>query len=87
MNDLAVRPATRDDLPAVQAIARRTVDRCYRAFLGNDGVDWYLSSGESDRELARHLAEFKDAFDAKIEGVMKFMESERIPKAVKKALG
>ena len=50
-----IRRARADDLPAMQAIARRTIDRCYRSFLGDEGVDWYINSGESDRELHKHL--------------------------------
>lgn len=48
-----IRRATPEDLSTVQSIARRTIDVCYRPFLG-DTVDDYLASGESDRELASH---------------------------------
>jgi len=50
-----IRAADPADLPLVQSIARRTIDRCYRLFLGNEGVDWFINSGESDRELQKHL--------------------------------
>ena len=53
--DILIRAARHEDLPVMQAIARRTIDRRYRRFLGDEGVDWYLNSGESDREVARHL--------------------------------
>ena len=39
----------------MQEIARRTIDKCYRSFLGDEGVDWFINSGESDKELQRHL--------------------------------
>ncbi len=39
----------------IQAIARRTIDARYRSFLGDEGVDWFISSGESDRELKTHF--------------------------------
>ena len=55
MNELNIRDARPGDLPEMQQVARRTIDQCYRAFLGNEGVDWYINSGESDRELAKHL--------------------------------
>jgi hypothetical protein len=35
----------------MQDIARRTIDRCYRSFFGDEGVDWFINSGESDKEL------------------------------------
>lgn len=57
MSDLAIRPAIRQDLATIHAIARRTVDVCYRPFLGNDGVDWYLGSGASEGELGLYLDE------------------------------
>ncbi|GCA62143.1 hypothetical protein KIPB_001551 [Kipferlia bialata] len=50
-----IRRATVDDLPALQALARRVIDGCYRGFLGDEGVDWYIGSGESDREVAKHI--------------------------------
>jgi ribosomal protein S18 acetylase RimI-like enzyme len=50
-----IRKAREDDLPLVQDIARRTVGKCYRSFLGKEGVDWYLSSGECNREVERHI--------------------------------
>ena len=39
----------------MQEVARRTIDKCYRSFLGDEGVDWFINSGESDRELEKHL--------------------------------
>jgi len=53
--DIPVRAARAEDLPVMQSIARRTIDRRYRRFLGDETVDEYINSGESDRELARHL--------------------------------
>lgn len=55
MNDINIRKAQADDLPIMQDIAKRTIDKCYRSFLGNEGVDWFINSGESDRELEKHL--------------------------------
>ena len=55
ISDMNVRKATSDDLQVMQAIARRTIDRCYRSFLGDEGVDWYIESGESDAEVEKHL--------------------------------
>ena len=53
--DILIRAARAEDLPVMQTIARRTIDRRYRRFLGDEGVDAYINSGESDRELARNL--------------------------------
>ena len=55
MTDIQIRSAHADDLPTIQEIARRTIDKCYRPFLGDEGVDWFIDSGESDRELEKHL--------------------------------
>jgi hypothetical protein len=55
MTDIQIRKAQAADLPAMQEIARRTIDKCYRSFLGDEAVDWYINSGESDKELEKHL--------------------------------
>ncbi len=55
MNRIQIRQARLDDLVEIQRIARRTIDRCYRPFLGDEGVDWYLNSGQLDSELSTHL--------------------------------
>ncbi len=55
MSDLQIRKAQADDLPRMQDIARRTIDKCYRSFLGDEGVDWFINSGESDRVLQQHI--------------------------------
>ncbi len=39
----------------MQEIAGRTIDQCYRPFVGDEGVDWYINSGELDRELEKHI--------------------------------
>ena len=56
MTDIQVRKAQTGDLPSMQEIARRTIDQCYRSFLGDEGVDWFINSGASDRELQQHLS-------------------------------
>lgn len=55
VRETQIRRAVESDLPAMQEVARRTIDRCYRAFLGDEGVDWFINSGESDEELRRGL--------------------------------
>ncbi|MGI9570949.1 MAG: GNAT family N-acetyltransferase [Desulfobulbia bacterium] len=56
MNSIQIRKANQEDLRVIQEIARDTIDLSYRSFLGNDLVDWFLSSGESDKELEYRLA-------------------------------
>ena len=56
MSKIEIRKANESDLPKMQEIARRTIDRCYRSFLGEEGVDWFINSGESDKELQKHIA-------------------------------
>ena len=55
MSDIQIRKAQPTDLPSMQDIARRTIDKCYRSFLGDEGVDWFINSGESDRVLQQHI--------------------------------
>ena len=55
MSDIQIRKAQADDLPRMQKIARRTIDTCYRSFLGDEGVDWFIESGESDKVLQQHI--------------------------------
>ncbi|MEU3301692.1 GNAT family N-acetyltransferase [Streptomyces sp. NPDC006678] len=50
-----IRSASGEDLEDLQALARRTIDACYRAFLGDEGVDWFIGSGASDAHVKNHL--------------------------------
>jgi GNAT superfamily N-acetyltransferase len=47
----AVRPALVADLVGLQELARRTINASYRSFLGDEGVDWFISSGASDDHI------------------------------------
>ncbi|QTA86105.1 GNAT family N-acetyltransferase [Desulfonema magnum] len=55
MNTIQIRKAKIADLPKMQETARRTIDKCYRSFLGDDSVDWFINSGESDNELRKYI--------------------------------
>ena len=55
MSNIRIRKAQAGDLGKMQCIARQTIDMCYRSFLGDEGVDWYIDSGESDRELEKYI--------------------------------
>ena len=55
MSDIQFRKAQPDDLAMMQDIARRTIDRCFRSFLGDEGVDSFINTGESDQELQTHF--------------------------------
>lgn len=50
-----VRPAEEADLPVLNDLAARTIDACYRPFLGDEAVEAFLGSGESDREVLRQF--------------------------------
>lgn len=53
-----IRPAIDKDLPILQALARRTIDTCYRPFLGDEAVDWLVKSGASDTHIKTQLEHF-----------------------------
>ena len=55
MSTVRIRKAAASDLEALQEFARRTIDCCYRPFLGDANVDWFIDSGESDRTIETHL--------------------------------
>jgi predicted GIY-YIG superfamily endonuclease/N-acetylglutamate synthase-like GNAT family acetyltransferase len=55
IKNITIRKAKTEDLPDMQAIARRSIDQCYRPFLGDESVESYINSGESDKELAQNL--------------------------------
>lgn len=55
MGTIKIRKATHQDLRVIQEIAKGTIDKSYRSFLGDELVDWFLSSGESDKELEIQL--------------------------------
>ncbi|WP_179886703.1 hypothetical protein [Streptomyces sp. st77] len=53
----SIRPAAPEDLGDFQALARRTIDACYRGFLGDEAVDRFISSGASDAHVESHLGQ------------------------------
>ena len=59
MNELIIRPAAENDLPAMQALARKTIRRSYRQFMDDEQVDAFINSSSSDHEIARHLKQCK----------------------------
>lgn len=56
MNSIQIRKANHEDLRIIQEIARETIDKSYRPFLGDELVDWFINSGESDKELENQIA-------------------------------
>ena len=50
-----IRSAAGNDLAALQELARRTIDACYRSFLGDEAVDWFISSRASDDHIESHF--------------------------------
>ena len=55
MSNIEIRKAVQEDLPTIQKIARNTIDKSYRSFIGDEGVDWFINSGESDKQLERQI--------------------------------
>lgn len=55
MTELMIRPAKETDLPEMQALARKTINRRYRSFLGDENVDGFINSGSTDNEITRNL--------------------------------
>lgn len=51
-----IRKAQVSDLAPIQELARDTINTCYRSFLGDEGVDWFINSGESDKEVEKQLS-------------------------------
>ncbi|WP_313812900.1 GNAT family N-acetyltransferase [Glutamicibacter sp.] len=54
---LSIRPASAAQLSEIQDLARRTINACYRGFLGDEAVDWYVGSGASDEHIEAQLAQ------------------------------
>ena len=54
---MRIRRAVESDLPEIQSIARRTIDACYRPFLGDESVDWFINDGGSDQYLSENVAD------------------------------
>ena len=52
--DLHFRNAEARDLERLQALASETIDKSYRAFIDDEGVDWFLS-GPSDEYIAKNI--------------------------------
>ncbi|MGW6581252.1 hypothetical protein ACWF76_18035 [Streptomyces globisporus] len=53
----SIRPAAPEDLGDLQALARRTIDACYRGFLGDEAVDRFIGSGASDAHVESRLGQ------------------------------
>ena len=51
-----IRKARKEDLEEIQQIARFTINQCYRSFLGDENVDYFISNGESDKVIEKGLA-------------------------------
>ena len=54
MKDI-IRKARADDLPELRKLARNTIDKSYRSFLRDEGLDNYIFSGESDNEIKNNI--------------------------------
>ena len=52
---IVIERAKKHQLNSIQIIARRTIKACYKSFLGDEAVEAYVLSGESDREIMKYL--------------------------------
>lgn len=64
MNNIQIGKVTLEDLRIIQEIARETIDKRYCPFLGDNLINWFLSSGGSDEELENQI----DNYDVLILG-------------------
>jgi len=55
MSKVEIRKALSHELKTVQNLARHTIDKSYRSFLGDEGVDAFINSGESDKVVASNF--------------------------------
>jgi ribosomal protein S18 acetylase RimI-like enzyme len=49
-----IRKAKKDDLDTIKAVACHTIDRNYRSFLGDEGVNWFIN-GPSDDYIEENI--------------------------------
>lgn len=59
MSELFIRPASETDLPAMQALARRTINRRYRTFLSDNYIDNFINDGTMDTEIFNNISHCK----------------------------
>ncbi len=59
MADPMIRPATKEDLPAIEALANRTLNRRSRTFTGEENVERSNSEPLMREDIASHLSHCK----------------------------
>ncbi len=52
---MEIRKASTRDLKTIQTLARDTIDKSYRLFLGDEAVEKFIQSGQSDQAIATGL--------------------------------
>ena len=57
MNNLVLRKAKEQETAFLQKFARSVIDRNYRAFLGDEAVDFFIGSGASDQYIAENIGD------------------------------
>lgn len=57
MKNLVLRKAKEQETAFLQEFARSVIDRNYRAFLGNEAVDFFIGSGASDQYIAENIGD------------------------------
>lgn len=57
MKNLTLRKAEEEEITFLQEFARSVIDRSYRAFLGDEAVDFFIGSGASDQYIAESIGD------------------------------
>lgn len=57
MENLTLRKAKEQEIAFLQEFTRSVIDRNYRAFLGDEAVDFFIGSGASDQYIAESIAD------------------------------
>ena len=57
MENLTLRKAKEQEITFFEEFARSVIDRNYRAFLGDEAVDFFIGSGASDQYIAENIGD------------------------------
>ena len=51
---MEIEKLKREDLSSVQELAKRCIRESYQTFFSQEMIDWYINSGEADREISNY---------------------------------
>ena len=52
---MEIRKLKENELEKVQEIAKKVIRKNYKAFFAQDAIDWFINSGESDKEFIKNF--------------------------------